>query len=134
MKQCNTCKQYKSLAEFNNKTSAKDGKQYHCRICSRQYYKQYYNSNLEHEKDRVRSRKKRMRFWYKTLKETLSCEVCGENSPECMDFHHEEDKDFTIADAIHKGYSTERILDEISKCRVLCANCHRKLHARNLIR
>jgi predicted HNH restriction endonuclease len=29
---------------------------------------------------------------------------------------------------IHDGYSKERVIDEIEKCVVLCANCHRKFH------
>lgn len=132
MKTCSKCRLNKPLDDFNKKSGTKDGRQYHCRTCSKQYYKQYYDSNPDKEKDRIKDRKSKIRSWYQTLKRTLSCEVCGEDAPECIDFHHEEEKDFTIADALNKGYSIQRILDEMSKCKVLCANCHRKLHAGTL--
>lgn len=54
------------------------------------------------------------------------CMDCGGTfPPECMDFDHrnKEEKEFTIA---HKrSYSKARILAEIAKCDVVCANCHR---------
>ena len=37
-------------------------------------------------------------------------------------------KAITLADAISRGWSKQRILDEVAKCRVLCANCHLKHH------
>jgi hypothetical protein len=33
-----------------------------------------------------------------------------------------------IAQAVNQGWSKERILEEIKKCDVLCANCHFKEH------
>lgn len=52
----------------------------------------------------------------------------------CLDFHHKDLalKSYNIA-AMARGKLGEgkkkRILEEIAKCDVLCANCHRKLHA-----
>ena len=40
MKQCKKCKQTKPLAEFNNLSSSKDGKQPKCKLCCNLYYKQ----------------------------------------------------------------------------------------------
>jgi len=54
---------------------------------------------------------------------------CGENYSACLEFHHNiKSKEINISDAISRGWSMERIMKEIEKCIVLCANCHRKLH------
>jgi hypothetical protein len=52
------------------------------------------------------------------------------NAPECLHFHHDDprQKDVTVAQAVVHGWSKQRILDEVAKCRVLCANCHAKHH------
>jgi len=42
MKKCWTCKQIKSLDEFGNTKSSKDGKQGYCKLCSKQKDKKHY--------------------------------------------------------------------------------------------
>ena len=65
------------------------------------------------------------------FKKTLSCELCGESEPCCLDFHHRDpaEKTGSVALMCRSGHSLDRIFAEIEKCAVLCANCHRKLHA-----
>ena len=56
------------------------------------------------------------------------CADCGQRFPAvCMDFDHvdPETKSFGIARAVGDDYSLQRILDEIEKCELVCANCHR---------
>ncbi len=60
-----------------------------------------------------------------------SCRFCGYNRcQEALDFHHRDSsqKNFGIA---AKGYtrSWEKIRAELEKCVLVCANCHRELHA-----
>lgn len=55
------------------------------------------------------------------------CIQCSEMEPACLDFHHLGDKDKTVSQM--RGMSDERVLDEIAKCVIVCANCHRKIHA-----
>jgi|SRR6185312_3407589 len=63
-------------------------------------------------------------------KKTRPC-ACGESDPVCLDFHHARGgKDISISRAVKNGLSIETIKLEISKCVVVCSNCHRKLHAR----
>jgi len=60
-----------------------------------------------------------------------NCVRCGEDDFSCLDFHHMNPKikDNTISRLLANGSTKERILDEVSKCIVFCANCHRKFHA-----
>lgn len=59
------------------------------------------------------------------------CEVCGyDKCIQALEFHHlnNKGKDFGISD---RGYtrSWQKVKQEIDKCILLCANCHRELHA-----
>lgn len=60
------------------------------------------------------------------------CEVCGyDKCMEALEFHHlnESDKNFGLSE---KGYarSWKRVEKELKKCVLLCANCHREIHAK----
>jgi len=60
------------------------------------------------------------------------CELCGyDRCIDAMEFHHNgsSEKDFSISE---KGYtrSWTRVKEELDKCVLLCANCHRELHAK----
>ena len=58
------------------------------------------------------------------------CQICGFNSfPDALEFHHEDpnEKDYGLAS---KGtcHDIETDLNEVRKCFLLCANCHRGIH------
>lgn len=73
-------------------------------------------------------RNKKLKQFY-AYKKTLSCEICGESHYRCLEFHHIDpsSKIAHIAD-LAKSASTSTLMKEIKKCKVLCANCHRKEH------
>lgn len=57
------------------------------------------------------------------------CIICGEADPVVLDFDHVDPstKHKTVARMVGGGtYSWARVLEEIGKCQVLCANCHRR--------
>ena len=59
------------------------------------------------------------------------CQLCGyDKYNSAMDFHHIElrDKDINIIN----GSSFETAKAELDKCILLCANCHRGLHAEEI--
>ena len=71
----------------------------------------------------------------RVIKETLvanlgsACLVCGYNKCiTALEFHHldPKQKDFTISGG---GKSLKAMLEEASKCILVCANCHREIHA-----
>lgn len=75
-------------------------------------------------------RREKTRFIYSRILDTLTCQECGEGHNATLDFHHlnPDTKDFSLSDMKSKDYSGEKMVEEMSKCAVLCANCHRKLH------
>jgi hypothetical protein len=59
------------------------------------------------------------------------CQVCGYNRcSEALEFHHTDSsgKDFSISE---RGYTRSwiKVQEELDKCQLLCANCHREHHA-----
>lgn len=97
-----SCEYYrKNQARFRRQRSKDNKKRYHARIES-----------------------------IRALKAERGCSRCPENDPDCLDFHHRDPthKKFAIASSV-AHYSLERVFEEIGKCDVLCANCHRKLEA-----
>ena len=64
------------------------------------------------------------------VKETAPCAACGEYHPaSCMDHHHLDPsvKEKQISSMLSAN-SWKKIEEEMSKCVLLCANCHRKIH------
>lgn len=66
------------------------------------------------------------------LKEAFGskCGICGYNKTlKALEFHHLDpnEKDFTFSkwDKVAKW---EKLVDEVKKCVLICANCHREVH------
>lgn len=126
-KRCYKCREVKLKKDFATNNSRPDGLNSQCRNCQKEYRRQHYLRNKEKIKEQVRKKKQELKDWYINFKSSLSCENCGENRHWCLDFHHEENKDMEVSKLLQYG-SKDRILKEISKCKTLCANCHRDLH------
>lgn len=100
----------------------------------REWYKEWYanpENRAQQKKNSARNKIvaiDRNRDFVINYKATHPCIKCGENRYYCLDFHHVSDKDKEIARGIMVGWSIERIKKEISKCVVLCRNCHAELH------
>ncbi|MDI6892337.1 MAG: hypothetical protein QMD08_05035 [Actinomycetota bacterium] len=61
------------------------------------------------------------------------CQICGYDScTDALEFHHLDEtiKEFGISDSGH-ARSWDRVLNELEKCVLLCANCHREVHAKS---
>ncbi len=54
----------------------------------------------------------------------------SQRHPATLHFHHlnSADKTFAIGKAIKRGFSLDKIREEMQKCIVLCANCHAIRH------
>ena len=80
----------------------------------------YYNKYHGWQK-KARERKT---TWYRSLK-NKPCQICNQSfHPVCMDFHHKDPKEKNF-DVSRLSYSKKKTLEEIAKCILVCANCHR---------
>lgn len=127
---CIKCKDDKNIDEFNFKSVEKNIRQNTCKTCHAEMKKKSYEGNKQATLDRNNRNKKKNKEWYDEYKSTLQCSKCDESHPACLDFHHinGEDKKIEIAAFSGQTYSKQYMLNEIKKCIVLCANCHRKHH------
>jgi hypothetical protein len=100
----------------------------------RSYNREYYQRNRKHLLEKQREKNRRLaenrRKWLVEFRKTLSCVRCEESHPATLTFHHREgtEKSFEIGNIVGLGFSLKRIIAEIEKCEVLCANCHSKEH------
>lgn len=129
IKQCTKCNRLKPLISFGKCKASKDGLQYWCKGCRNADGKRRIKENPERNNFYVKKYYAKKRALLIKYKESLKCQQCGENHSACLDFHHRnpDEKEFNIAHSTG-GCSIETIMNEIVKCDVLCANCHRKLH------
>lgn len=96
----------------------------------REYARKHYEHNREAMIARAAEAKKRQRIVLRAiiLNHLLEhpCVDCGEADPVVLEFDHRGDKKFNVSDAAKMAYSTKRVVAEIEKCDVRCANCHRR--------
>ena len=89
----------------------------------------WYYKNRGHRIETKERRRLELRAWFTRLKRgRFACERCGEDRPAALDFHHPDSKDIGVSQMVNHGYSKRRIREEIDRCVVLCANCHRTKH------
>lgn len=98
-----------------------------------------YYYRLNHEKYKAdarrdhKNRNDRIRRWLDSYLKSHPCVDCGERDPIVLQFDHLRDKLFTIGEVARRSLSLRRVIAEVEKCEVRCANCHfRKHHAQRV--
>ena len=88
-----------------------------------------YERNKEQRQKREREKKAVAKEKWRNFKSTLSCVQCGQNHPATLDFHHiEKHPDNRSVNKLLTNRAYKQVMEEIKKCMVLCANCHRIHH------
>lgn len=126
---CNTCGIEKSLSLFSEARGNRDKISNRCKACDILYQKDYRRKNRKEVSQRGRAERLRKK-WYAITKLGTICAVCKQTFPvECYDFHHLDpsEKESMISGYLG-GVAIERLDYELSKCVLVCANCHRTIH------
>ena len=103
---------------------------------NKEYQKRHYQKHKKAYKDRAKAFNKKKRKWNREfvarVKFMLGCIDCGIKNHIVLDFDHVRgEKIGNIADMVNNACGLTKIKEEIRKCEVRCANCHRiKTHER----
>lgn len=114
---CTKCGRELPLDMFNWRDKSKGTRRADCKECHSGYMKQKYqeNKNIVGE-----------------IKSSQGCAKCGDTRPYVLDFHHVNPttKIERVAKMVSNHYNAnnKEIQEEIAKCVILCANCHREFH------
>ena len=143
MKVCSRCLLCLDDSFFNTKRRKKDGsvqKQSYCKNCQKIVWKEYYSNpkvRKEHQ-DNIRINNTKKLSELRSIvsdQKNKPCKDCGvKYNPWIMDFDHlnPNSKINNISTLVANKTKLEVILNEINKCDLVCANCHReRTHRRN---
>lgn len=129
-KRCTMCHQWKPLDEFHRNRSRPDGRQNACKPCNIARNKRWYREHPEVRGARMdeynRRRKRHLQELLLAYLREHPCVDCGEADPLVLDFDHLRDKVANVSAMVLHKRRWSAILEEIAKCEVRCANCHRR--------
>jgi hypothetical protein len=132
-KLCVTCHQWKSQEAFSRWRYSKDGLQARCKDCAAKYYAANRDRLIPGIKDRRRRAVREARIFVRSYFLGHPCVDCGESDPVVLDFDHVTGKKRkNVSNLAGEGASIEALKEEIAKCVVRCANCHRRRTALQL--
>lgn len=126
---CSKCSEEKKKSEFRKDKTKKEGIQPYCKICARKQCQSFYWQQYGKEKIKKNALARKIMIEYVNSIRQLGCQICNENDPCCIDFHHLDPKQKDFAVSQIGGRSIEVAKKEIEKCIRVCSNCHRKIHA-----
>lgn len=131
MKDCSKCQKSKRLSSYYKRKSGPRAGEYYekCKECMRKRGVQYYHLNHERQLTLALIRKKKSYYKKRDLINKLKevpCTDCHKKYPYyVMDFDHKDSND-KIGDISHMiSMSEKNLMNEVSKCEIVCANCHR---------
>jgi len=133
MRRCTRCGLEKPPEDFAWHRRDRGQRQHHCRSCQAEYRREHYLRNRRRYIERAQRRKQEL--WLERTQLLLGyfvehpCTDCGEPDPVVLEFDHLREKRFAIGPKL-ATHPWEAILEEIAKCDVVCANCHRRRTAR----
>jgi hypothetical protein len=132
MRRCSKCRKKKHYSRFSYKNKAKKLRSGICKNCHRLYVNQHYQDNKVSYGKRSKINRKAIKNRNSALIRSLKKKPCydcgGKYSYYVMDFDHLEPKTklCNVGRMAGQSISQKRILAEVAKCELVCANCHRE--------
>ena len=128
MKTCTVCGIEKPLEDYTKKRRNKDGVMAMCRECSLPRRRKQYEENPENQRQAVYARRETVRELSMRYKTENPCVDCNKFYPSyVMDLDHVRgEKKKAVSALVSANRPWDEIKEEIDKCDLVCANCHRE--------
>lgn len=122
---CICCDVNKTSGQFFIDNRKKNGLDSYCKLCRNTYNKKQRTKHMKKRRMHSYNKRKLYAEYLDQLKTNRPCADCGRIFPSCsMDFDHiKGHKKFSIGSG--RSMSKKKVLQEINKCELVCANCHR---------
>lgn len=124
MKTCYMCKEEKPEEAFSWKKKGVR-RQSHCKECHKIYRDKHYRENREKYIAMAADRKVDYCGEFFAWLEEQSCLDCGNSDKRVLEFDHVRGEKLGNIAVLLRSASRQRLWDEIAKCEIVCANCHR---------
>lgn len=105
---------------------SREGRQYRCRRCCREYFLNRGDVHRHQSAEALRIRRARAKTHILEHLRLHPCVDCGETDPVVLEFDHLETKHAGVSTLAHDGARLDRIDREIALCEVVCVCCHRR--------
>lgn len=128
---CKKCNIEKDEDKFSFKNKKLNIRQTQCKECVSEYRELYYQNNrdiaIKYSTESSKKIRKRNREYIWDYLSDHPCIDCGNDNPIVLDFDHRDgvEKLSNVAELSSQGLSIKKIKEEIDKCDIRCANCHR---------
>ena len=139
MKRCPNCDRNLPLTSFGFRDKAHTKVQSYCQKCLNLYWTRWYSREANRRRQidgatrRHRDAIEQNRLLVRAFK-SHPCNDCGQCfPPEVMDFDHLGNKIADISRMVFT-HGPEGLKNELEKCELVCANCHRVRTARRRIK
>jgi hypothetical protein len=130
MLKCSRCGLEKDVQDFRQNKIKRDA---YCLSCRSEYSKARYaeTRKLRIQQNNVTKTARRERNAQIILDYLLvhPCVDCGESDPIVLEFDHTNDNKKDNVSNIASYASITKLNEEMAKCTIRCANCHRRRHA-----
>lgn len=126
---CSVCNQEHDISFF----PLRDGKpRAHCKACANAKTRAHYAKNKSYYFERNKKRRRNLQVMLMEYLSDKGCVDCGEKDPIVLEFDHIDPKTKTasVANMIRHLRNVDKVLEEINKCEIRCANCHKRRTAK----
>lgn len=137
-KYCGKCQ---TAHPFDNFQIVSGKRRAYCIDCTRSAGRIEMNRRYHNRKNGIKGK----RFVFRNLLTEYcggKCGICGyDKFITALEYHHVKQKSFTILDKVQDVIATsngirtahaQKLSDELSKCTLICANCHRAIHGKQI--
>jgi hypothetical protein len=129
MRVCSRCRKELPVEEFPLRRKDGAARYSHCRECKAAYQRQWYERNRDRHRAnaaRLRVDLRRRNLEIVQAAKDVPCADCGIRYPSyVMDFDHVRGRKLGNISLMKTYAGSAKLIAEIAKCDVVCANCHR---------